>query len=72
MTMRQVLESVFSDFGVKFICEESTEARSLLKDYLKQHFELSEASIEAYVSTTFAIARAIEWRSQEFGIEFGE
>lgn len=70
--MRQVLESVFSDFGVKFICEEYTEANSLLKDYLKQHFELSEASIEAYVSTIFAIARAIEWRSKEFGVEFGE
>lgn len=68
--MKDVLEAVFSDFSVKFLCEEYTEANSLLKDYLKHFFSLNEAAAEAYISTIFAIARAIEWRSKEFG-EFG-
>ena len=64
--MRTILEAVFHDFGTEFLDAERLEAKSLLNDYLGIHFGLNEAAKDAYISTIFAVAEAVEWRKKEF------
>ena len=64
--MKEILMNVFHDFGTEFLDTERMEAKSLLNEYLSFHFGLDEAAKDAYISTIFAIADAIEWRKKEF------